>query len=163
MQLVGTVSFRGGRALCASDIDRVVAIDRAHTGHTRWRFFEKRFAAAEAKPDDFVHLGVMRGGSLRGFIMVHLEHGEFGREEMIGVLDAVGVEPETQERGVGQSLIEELVEILHGMGVRSLQSQGNWTNHSLLRFFEASAFSLSPRVILERSVSDGLAETLEEV
>lgn len=163
MQLVGSVSFRGARALCASDIDRVVAIDRAHTGHARWRFFEKRFAAAAAKPDDFIHLGVMRGGSLRGYIMVHLERGEFGREDAIGVLDAVGVEPETQERGVGQSLIEELVEILRGMGVRSLQSQGNWTSHSLLRFFEASAFNLSPRVILERSVSDGLAETLEEV
>jgi ribosomal protein S18 acetylase RimI-like enzyme len=163
MQLVGSVSFRGGRRLCASDIDRVVAIDRAHTGHARWRFFEKRFAAAEAKPEDFVHVGVMRGGSLRGYIMVHLERGEFGREDVIGVLDAVGVEPETQERGVGQSLIEELVETLRGLGVRSLQSQGNWTNHTVLRFFEASAFNLSPRVILERPVSDGLVETMEEV
>jgi ribosomal protein S18 acetylase RimI-like enzyme len=163
MQLVGPVSFRGARALSANDLDRVVAIDRAHTGHARWRFFEKRFAAAQAKPDDFVHIGVMRGGSLRGYLMVHLQRGEFGREDVIAVLDAVGVEPETQERGVGQSLIEEMVEILGSLGVRSLHSQGNWTSNSLLRFFEASAFNLSPRVILERPVSDGLVETVEEV
>jgi ribosomal protein S18 acetylase RimI-like enzyme len=163
MQRTDPSHFSGTRTLCANDIDRVVAIDRAYTGHARWRFFEKRFAAAEAKPDDFVHIGVMRGGSLRGYIMVHLQRGEFGREDVIGVLDAVGVEPESQERGVGQSLIEETVQIMRRAGVRSLQSQASWANHSLLRFLEASAFNLSPRVILERSVSDGLIETVEEV
>jgi GNAT superfamily N-acetyltransferase len=155
--------FSGTRALCANDIDRVVAIDRAHTGHARWRFFEKRFAAAEARPEDFVHIGLMRGGSLRGYIMIHLQRGEFGREDVIGVLDAVGVEPESQERGVGQSLIEDVIEAARRAGARSLQSQCNWTNLDLLRFLEASAFNLSPRVLLERSVSDGLAETVEEV
>lgn len=163
MQRIDPSHFSGARALCANDIDRVVAIDRAHTGHARWRFFEKRFAAAEAKPDDYVHIGVMRGGSLRGYIMVHLQRGEFGLEDVIGVIDAVGVEPESQERGVGQTLIEEMIEIMRRGGVRSLQSQCNWTNRDLLRFLEASAFDLSPRVILERSVSDGLAETVEEI
>jgi GNAT superfamily N-acetyltransferase len=163
MQQLGPSHLFGARALSAKDIDRIVAIDRAHTGHVRWRFFEKRFAAAEAKPDDFVHIGVMRGGSLRGYIMAHLQHGEFGREDAVGVIDAVGVELESQERGVGQSLIEAMVDIMRRAGVRSLHSQSNWTNHDLLRFLEASAFSLSPRVILERSVSDGLVETVEEV
>ena len=92
-----------------------------------------------------------------------VQRGEFGREDVIGVLDAVGVEPESQERGVGQSLIEEVIEAVRRAGVRSLQSESNWTNHDLLRFLEASAFNLSPRVLLERSVSDGLAETVEEV
>jgi GNAT superfamily N-acetyltransferase len=95
--------------------------------------------------------------------MVHLQRGEFGREDVIGVLDAVGVEPESQERGVGQSLIEEMIDIMRRAGVRSLQSQCNWTNHDLLRFLEASAFNLSPRMILERSVSDGLLETVEDI
>lgn len=163
MQGTRPSQFDGARALHAGDIDRVVVIDKEHTGHSRWRFFKKRFAAAEANPNDFVHIGVVRGGLLRGYIMVHLQRGEFGREDVIGVLDAVGVEPESQERGVGQSLIEEMVEVARRAGVRSLQSQCNWTNHSLLRFLEASAFSLSPRLILERSVSGGLVETLEEV
>ena len=163
MQLNGPSQSAGTRNLCAKDIDRIVAIDRAHTGHARWRFFEKRFAAAESNPADFVHIGVMRGGSLRGYIMAHLQRGEFGRENAVGVLDAVGVELESQERGVGQSLIEEMIKTMQRSGVRLMHSQSNWTNHDLLRFLEASAFNLSPRVILERSVSDGLAETVEEV
>jgi GNAT superfamily N-acetyltransferase len=157
------ISFRGARALGANDIDRIVAIDSIYTGHSRRRFFEKRFAAAEANPDDFVHIGVMRGGSLRGFILAHLERGEFGREDVVGVFDAVGVEPQVQERGVGQSLIEELIEVMRSKGVHSLQSQGNWTNHDVLRFLDASGFALSPRHILERSVSAPLVEVTEDI
>lgn len=157
------ISYRGARPLGGYDLDRVVAIDRAHTAHSRRRFFEKRFAAAEACPDDFVHIGIMRGGSLRGFIMAHVLRGEFGREHPVGVFDAVGVEPECRERGVGQNLIEELVDSMRRKGVLSLQSQANWTSHDLLRFFDTSGFSLSPRLILERSATEPLAEVMEEV
>lgn len=157
------ISYRGARPLGENDLDRVVAIDRAHAGQSRRRFFEKRFAAAEANPDDFVHIGMMRGGSLRGFILAHVLRGEFGREHAVGVFDAVGVEPESQERGVGQNLMEELVEIMRRKGVRSLHSQANWTSYNLLRFFDASGFALSPRLILERSASEPLAEITEDV
>lgn len=157
------VSARGVRPLGGSDLDRIVTIDRAHTGQSRRRFFEKRLAAAEARPDDFVNIGVMRGGSLRGFLMAHVERGEFGHEHDIGVFDAVGVEPECQERGVGQNLIEELIEIMRGKGVRSLHSQAIWTNHDLLRFFDAAGFVLSPLLILERSVAEPFAEETDEV
>ncbi len=163
MTSAAPISYRGARALSASDVHRVVAIDRAHTGHSRASFFEKRFAAAEANPEDFVHIGVVRGGSLRGFIMAHLQRGEFGRDDAIGVFDAVGVEPEVQERGVGQELIEELLNVMRQKGVRALLSQANWTNHSLMRFLDASGFVISPRLVLERKVSDGLPETTEEV
>jgi N-acetylglutamate synthase-like GNAT family acetyltransferase len=157
------ISYGGTRTLSTHDIERIVAIDRAHTGQSRFRFFEKRFAAAEAKPDDFVHIGVVRGGSLRGFILAHLQRGEFGRDDVIGVFDAVGVEPECQERGVGQTLMDELVAVMRRKGVRSLYSQASWTNHNLLHFFDASGFALSARLVLERAVSEPLAETMEEV
>jgi ribosomal protein S18 acetylase RimI-like enzyme len=163
MNLAAVMNGSGTRALSAEDIDRIVAIDRAHTGQSRRRFFEKRFAAAKAAPDDFVHIGVVRGGSLRGFILAHLQRGEFGRDDAIGVFDAVGVELECQERGVGQSLMEELVAIMRGRGVRYLHSQANWTNHGLLRFFDGSGFCVSPRLVLERSVMEPLPETVEEV
>jgi ribosomal protein S18 acetylase RimI-like enzyme len=163
MTLTAPISYGGVRELAPHDIDRVVAIDRAHTGQSRRRFFEKRLAAAKARPNDFIHIGVVRGGSLRGFILAHLERGEFGRDDVRGVFDAVGVEPECQERGVGQSLMEELVSIMRQKGVRNLHSQANWTSHNLLRFFDASGFYLSPRLILERPVSELFAETVEEV
>ena len=113
MQRIGPSHFDGARVLCANDIDRVVAIDRDHTGHARWRFFEKRFAAAEAKPDDFVHIGVMRGGSLRGYIMVHLQRGEFGREDFGQARSG-----DKRRRGVPCRIIAGLGRIGDDRGVR---------------------------------------------
>lgn len=163
MRPVAAMTSPATRALSAEDINRIVTIDRAHTGQSRRRFFEKRFAAAKAKPDDFVHIGVVRGGSLRGFILAHLQRGEFGRDDVIGVFDAVGVEPECQDRGVGQNLMEELVAIMRQKGVRCLHSQSDWTSHNLIRFFDASGFLLSSRMVLERSVAEPLVEAMEEV
>jgi L-amino acid N-acyltransferase YncA len=79
------------------------------------------------------------------------------------VLDAIGVEMQSQQRGIGQALMEELGTILRRKGVRSLQSQADWTNHDLLRFLHAAGFELAPRVALQRPVNEVLAETGEEV
>lgn len=150
------------RSIDANDLECVVTIDRAHTGYSRRRFFEKRFACAAARPDDFVQIGLMRGGALRGFAIARLLRGEFGRENVVAVFDVVAVEPESQDRGVGQTLIERLVEIMREKGVRSLHSQANWTNRRLMRFFDASGFRLSPRMVLDRPVADPLIEPAEE-
>ena len=154
---------RGARLLKADDLERVIAIDRAHTGRSRRRFFEKRFAAAKARSDDFVQVGIHNGGPLQGFAIAHILRGEFGRDDAIAVLDALGVEPAVKDRGVGQALIQELIDILHIMGVRVLQSQADWTNHLLLHFFDGCGFSLAPRQALERTVAVPLDETGEQV
>jgi GNAT superfamily N-acetyltransferase len=150
------------RTIDADDLEFVVAIDRAHTGHSRRRFFEKRFAQAAAHPDDFVQIGMVQDGSLRGFALAHLLRGEFGREDIVAVLDVLGVEFASQDRGIGQALIERLIEILRQKRVRSLHSQTSWTNHDLLRFFDSCGFSLSPRTVLERSIAP-LIEPAEEL
>lgn len=146
----------------ADDLGRVVAIDRAHTGRSRRHFFEKRFACAAAHPDDFVQIGLTRGGVLRGFAIARVLRGEFGRDDVVAVLDVLGVEPESQDRGLGQSLIDRLVEIARQKGARSLHSRTSWANHQLLRFFDASGFRLSPRIVLDRSVAKPLIEPAEE-
>jgi GNAT superfamily N-acetyltransferase len=151
------------RPLGGGDLERVIAIDRAHTDRERRHFFEKRFEAAAAHPEDFVLIGAGSGQFLAGFVFAHLLHGEFGREHAAAALDAVGVAPEAQDRGIGQVLIEALVEVLHNKGVRSLQSEADWANHGLLRFFAASGFELGPRLILERPAAELLAEAIDEV
>jgi ribosomal protein S18 acetylase RimI-like enzyme len=150
------------RSIDAHDLERVVEIDRIHSGHSRRRFFEKRFASASERPDDFVQLGIVRGGSLRGFAIARLVRGEFGRQDAVAVLDVLGVAPESQEQGVGQALIERLVEIMRQKGIRSLHSQAPWANVQLLRFFDAAGFHLSPRIVLDRLVAEPLIEPLEE-
>ena len=154
---------RGVRPLTAEDIERVIAIDRAHSGFARRRFFEKRFAAATARPDDFIHIGMARGGALRGFAIARILRGEFGREHAVVLLDAIGVEMESQERGIGQVLMAELTDVMRRMGMRSLQSLADWKNHDLVRFFDAAGFELAPRLVLERPVAELMTEASEEV
>src|ERR1700693_5688533 len=149
------------RPLRAADLERVIAIDSAHVGEPRRRFFEKRLAQAQQHPEDFVHVGVARKGSLVGFAFARILRGEFGREQAIATLDAVGVEHDSRERGVGHALMDGLTKLMREKGVQSLQSQADWTNHALLRFFDSSGFGLAPRLVLERSVLIPLAEPLE--
>jgi len=162
MSVTVNVPNESVRTVDANDLERVVAIDRAHTGHSRRRFFEKRFAAAAAHPDDFVQIGLTSGGVLRGFAIARLLRGEFGRDKVVAVLDVLGVEPESRDRGLGQSLIERLVEIAKQKEVHSLHSRASWANHQMLRFFDASGFRLSPRLVLERSVANPMIESAEE-
>lgn len=157
------VAIRESRPLRMDDLERVIAIDAAHSGHSRRRFFEKRFAAAGAQPEDFVHLGAVQGGSLCGFVIARLHRGEFGREQTVAVLDAIGVETESRERGIGQLLMRELAEVMRVRGVRTLQSQADWTNHELVRFFATVGFNLAPRLMLQRPIAVPLDEAIEEI
>ena len=151
------------RQLGAHDVDRVIAIDRAHSGRSRRRFFEKRFAAAAAQPDEYVHIGAMQGETVCGYAIARILRGEFGHEQAVAVLDAIGVEAESQERGIGQALMEELDKIVRRKRVGSLQTQADWTNHDLLRFFNAAGFKLAPRLVLQRPVNEPLVDISEEV
>jgi GNAT superfamily N-acetyltransferase len=109
-----------------------------------------------------VQVGVTRGGLLVGFAFARVLRGEFGREQASATLDAVGVEHDSRDRGVGRALMAGITKLLREKGVQSLQSQADWTSHGLLRFFESSGFRLAPRLVLERSMLAPLAEQLDE-
>jgi ribosomal protein S18 acetylase RimI-like enzyme len=150
------------RPLRPTDLERVIAIDSAHVGEPRRRFFEKRLAHAQRHPEDIVHVGVVRKGALVGFAFARILRGEFGREQASATLDAVGVEHDSREHGVGRALMDGVTKVMRQKGVQSLQSQADWTNSGLLRFFDASGFRLAPRLVLERSVLTPLAESPED-
>ena len=149
--------------LGVADVERVITIDHTHSGRSRRRFFERRFAAAAARPDDSVHIGAMRGGAMRGFAIARILRGEFGYEQAVAVLDAIGVEATSQERGIGQALMEALSDIMRQKGVGQLQTQADWTNHDLLRFFSAAGFKLAPRLVLQRPAGELPVDTSEDV
>ncbi len=150
------------RSLTIDDLKAVIAIDGAHAGQVRRHFYAKRMAAAADHPEDFVHLGVSRDGALCGFAIARMLRGEFGRRQAVAVLDAIGVAPQSQEHGVGRSLIQELARTLRSMGVGVLHSQVDWKDQHLLRFLHASGFEIAPRLALERSVREPLGEAEEE-
>ena len=154
---------RIARTLTPDDLDRVVAIDEKYSGYPRQYFFEKRFDAAKARPGDYLQIGITIDGRLHGFAIARILHGEYGHKDIIAVVDALGVDPEGRERGIGQSLMRELVDLSRRQGVRVLQSQADWTNQDLLKFFAASHFELAPRIALERPVTDLQPQYEEEV
>ncbi len=150
------------RPLRNDDLERVIAIDSGSVGKPRRHFFEKRLTHAKRRPEDFVHIGALREGTLVGFAFARILRGEFGRDQATVVLDAISVAHDSRERGIGHALMSGLTAIVCQKGVRSLQSQAGWTNHALLRFFDASGFGLAPRLVLERSVLTPLAEPDED-
>jgi predicted N-acetyltransferase YhbS len=149
------------RRLRPADLEQVIAIDSHHFGEPRRAFFEKRLAQAKRHPEDYVQFGIDRSGVLAGFAFACILRGEFGRDQPIATLDAVGVMVSSREQGIGHALMEGLAEALRRQGVRSVQSQAVWTNHALLRFFDASSFSLAPRLVLERTTLTPLPEVAD--
>lgn len=150
------------RPITVMDLEQVIAIDKVNTGQSRQRFFEKRFAAAKARPTDFVEVGVVANGKLRGFAIARILRGEFGQKDAVAVVDALGVAPESREHGLGQALMEGLVTAARQQGARSVQSEVDWKHGELLRFFNGAGFELAPRLALERAVSEVLEEADEE-
>lgn len=151
----------GVRRLRAADLEQVIAIDAHHFGEPRRAFFEKRLAQAKKHPEDYVQVGVDRGGVLVGFALARILRGEFGRDRAIATLEAVGVMASSREQGFGHALMDGLAGALRKAGVQSVQSQAAWTNHALLRFFDACGFSLAPRLVLERSALTPLPEAAD--
>jgi GNAT superfamily N-acetyltransferase len=150
------------RRLRPDDLERTIAIDQAHTGRSRRRFFQKRLDAARNHPEDFIHVGVTRDGVLVAFVFARVRQGEFGRDEPVAALDLIGVDPASEEHGYGHVLMEALTQAMREKGVRRLHSQADWTEHGLLKFFDSTKFKLAPRLVLERAVAEPIMEVVEE-
>jgi ribosomal protein S18 acetylase RimI-like enzyme len=141
------------RPLLESDLCRVVDIDARIIGRNRPGFFEKRLQAALAEPKQFIYIGCELDGELSGFMMARLHEGEYGMKEPVAVLDVMGVDPEVQGQGLGRELMQAFSKILEHKQIAEIQSQADWRNQSILRFFSDAGFKLAPRHILEREVS----------
>ena len=151
------------RTLRRDDLAAMVAIDHAYTNQTRRRFFEKRLDVAKVHPEDFIHVGLDHDGALVAFAFARILRGEFGREDTVAVLDIMGVAPKNQKHGLGHALIQGLCDRLRDKGVRVLNSQADWTNHGLLQFFDSFGFTLAPRLVLQRTLAEPLAELTDQV
>lgn len=140
-------------ALTADHLARVVAVDAAVVGRRRPGFFEKRLQAALRDPKGFVYTGYVDADGLQGFLLARLLEGEFGSAAPVAVMDAVGVDPAHQSRGIGRALMMETQDILRHKAVTELQSQADWRNLRMLRFFAGMGFQLAARYVMERDVA----------
>jgi ribosomal protein S18 acetylase RimI-like enzyme len=137
------------RALRPDDLERVIEIDQRIVGRSRRGFFEKRLAAALGGADKVIAVAVEDRGVLAGYAIARVQGGAFGGVDPVAILDAVGVDPDRQTRGLGRYLIEGIVRGMKKRGVPELRTQVDWADQALLRFFAASGFALAPRLVFE--------------
>jgi GNAT superfamily N-acetyltransferase len=140
------------RALRPVDLDAVVEIDCQWVGRRRRGFFQKRLDAVIENPSGYITLGAIGGGTLQGYLIAHLGHGEFGSRHSTAVIEAIGVAKDCEGAGIGQRLMATIKQSAKDLGVDALYSQVDWKSHGLLEFFAESGFSLAPRVLLEKEV-----------
>jgi GNAT superfamily N-acetyltransferase len=141
------------RSLYPEDIDQVSIIESSLTGSPRRVFLEKRLAVATAVPESFITYAVLDDKKLKGYGFARVLEGEFGSKSAIAVLDDIGVTPDYRSNGIGKMILSGIERRMKNRNIRVLQTQIDWSNHSMIRFFASTGFILAPGQIIERDTS----------
>ena len=157
-----TASGATVRALAAGDLDAVVAIDAALGSGSRRAYFERRLAAARRDPDRHLQLAVEESGLLEGFMLGRVLEGEFGRTEPALRLEAFGVGPAAQGRGVGATLAAGFEAAVALRGPREIRTTARWREHALLRFLDHAGYKLAESHVLDCPLERAEALALRE-
>lgn len=151
----GVRSGKKTRALRPADLGAVVAIDSALSGRRRRAYFARRLEAAQRDPERHLQLAVDEDGALAGFMLGRALEGEFGRSEPEVRLEAFGVAPAAQGRGLGAALAAAFEAEALRKGLKEMRTAALWREHGLLRFFDRAGFALAPVHVLERRLDPG--------
>jgi ribosomal protein S18 acetylase RimI-like enzyme len=141
------------RSLHATDLDRVAEIDSRIAGKPRRGFHEKRLVVATATPESFVTCAALDGDKLLGYGFARIQEGEFGVVGAVAVLDAIGVDPDSQGKGVGKAVIAEIERLLKKKEIGTLRTQVVWADCRMISFFSSARFNLASIQIIERDTS----------
>jgi ribosomal protein S18 acetylase RimI-like enzyme len=143
------------RLMEEKDFQDVVRIDEKVLKISRLEYYEQKFElffkSGEYLPTSFVAQN--ENETIVGFIMGKLYIGEYGISEEGAAVDAVGVDPDYQRRGIGEKLMEEFVYHLRQLGVKKINTLVDKNDTRMMLYFGANQFSPSKAVInLERSI-----------
>ena len=123
------------------DYTAVVEIDELLSGSARPGFFKRKIELAAEKEDYLITSRVaVIDGRVVGFTMGDLYLGEFGIPERTATIDAIGVHPEYQKRGVAKALMNDLKSTLKKAGVEKIITRVEWNDWTLMRLFAATGF-----------------------
>ena len=141
------------RALTARDLDAVVAIDTALGGRSRRDYFERRLASAQRDAERHIQVAVDAliddKVALAGFMLGRVLEGEFGRSEPQLRLEAFGVKPAVQHRGLGHALSSAFEAAAQTRGIAEIRTTALWRHHELLRFLDRAGYALAESHVLD--------------
>jgi ribosomal protein S18 acetylase RimI-like enzyme len=142
------------RLMKAEDFDAVVGIDEKVLNASRPQYyelkFEKLFRSNDYLPTSLV--AEKEDGTVVGFVMGELYMGEYGIFQQEATIDTIGVDPDYQNKGIGEQLINEFMDHLRHIGVKKVNTLVDWNDSKLIQFFSANQFSPSKTINLERSL-----------
>ena len=143
------------RLMKPEDFDAVVAIDEQVLNVSRPEYyelkFEKLFTSREYLPTSLV--AERSDGTVVGFVMGELYMGEYGIAREGATLDTIGVDPDCQQKGIGEQLMNEFMDHLRDLGVQKVNTLVDRNDSVLMRFFSTNQFSPSKTIInLERDL-----------
>jgi len=75
--------------------------------------------------------------------------GEFGIPDTSATIDALGVDPALQNRGIASELLDQFVMNMKAAGVNKIYTLVNWDDFALEHFFASHKFVPSKRINLE--------------
>lgn len=160
------------RPLYPEDINQISKIESSLTGSPRRAFLEKRLALATANlgevfldeagdrpldpqtmPDSFITCAALDDKKLAGYGFARILEGEFGAKSTIVELDDIGVAPGDQGKGIGKMILADIEQRMKRKNISTLQTQIDWSNLPMIRFFASTGFTLAAGQIIERDTS----------
>lgn len=142
------------RLMKADDFDAIVAIDEKVLKARRQEYYDFKFEKL-VRSKDYLPASLVaeeEDGTVVGFVMGELYIGEFGISQERATLDTIGVDPDYQDKGIGQRLINEFVDHMRTLGVENINTLVVWDDASLMRFFSSNQFGPSKTINLERNL-----------
>ena len=139
------------RAMNIKDLKQIIEIDKKILGKTRPEYWEKKLILAE-KHSPMSSLVAEQNGRVIGFIIGDASGWEYGAPENIGWIDAIGVDPEFQKKGIAKRLFYEMVNNFKKVGVDTIYTFVTWSDWKLLQFFNKSGFKTGQMLHLELKV-----------
>ena len=139
------------RPLKKADLETIVEIDKRVLGDKRTDYWVRKLERMDEKSSR-VSLVAEVGGNVVGFILGDVSGWEFGVPDTIGWIDAVGVDPTYQKKGLATALAQELINKLKTIGVKTIYTLVSWNDWDLLQFFHAMGFTRGDMINLELTI-----------
>ncbi|MCK5916520.1 MAG: GNAT family N-acetyltransferase [Deltaproteobacteria bacterium] len=143
------------RLMQNNDLDAILSIDKLVLNVSRPGYYEQKFErlfmSGEYLPTSLVAEDAE--GMVVGFIMGELYIGEYGLSNDGATVDTIGVDPDFQNKGVGELLMNEFIDHLKQLGVKRVRTLVEKTDKAMMHYFEKNRFQPSKTVInLERNL-----------
>ena len=145
----GTIKIR---LMEVYDFNAVVRIDEKVFKASRTDYIRLKFETLVQSPDHLPTslVAEKEDGTVVGFVMGKLYIGEYGISDKKATLDTIGVDPDYQQKGIGQQLINEFIDHLSSLLVEKVDTLVDGNDTELMRFFSTNRFIPSKTINLER-------------